>query len=139
MVQLVDLKDSDAVKNTHQNYYTWSQCEILREMKEDFLTVSDEVLQQKSGENARNASYELPDGTQVQMTAFERQSITEKLFQNPLAYMSKEEAEKHKELNGFPGVQQMIVESISKSDIDIRRDLFQNVILSGGNSMLKGF
>ena len=45
MVQLVDLKDSEAVKNTHQNYYTWSQCEILREMKEDFLTVSDEVLQ----------------------------------------------------------------------------------------------
>ena len=33
----------------------------------------------------------------------------------------------------------MIVESISKSDIDIRRDLFQNVILSGGNTMLKGF
>ena len=33
----------------------------------------------------------------------------------------------------------MIVESISKSDIDIRRDLFQNIILSGGTTMMKGF
>ena len=55
MVQLVDLKDSDAVKNTHQNYNTWSQDEIVREMKEDFLTVSDEVLQSKLSDNARTA------------------------------------------------------------------------------------
>ncbi len=33
----------------------------------------------------------------------------------------------------------MIVESISKSDIDIRRDLFTNIITSGGTTMFKGF
>lgn len=33
----------------------------------------------------------------------------------------------------------MIVESISKSDIDIRRELFQNIILTGGTTMMKGF
>ena len=33
----------------------------------------------------------------------------------------------------------MVVESISKSDIDIRRDIFQNVILSGGNTLFKGY
>ena len=33
----------------------------------------------------------------------------------------------------------MIDESISKSDIDIRRDLYQNIILSGGTTMTKGF
>jgi centractin len=36
-------------------------------------------------------------------------------------------------------VQHMIVESISKSDVDIRRELFLNIILSGGTSMMKGF
>lgn len=45
MVQLVDLSQSDAVKNTHPSYYKWSQLEIIREMKEDFLSISDEVLQ----------------------------------------------------------------------------------------------
>jgi actin len=33
----------------------------------------------------------------------------------------------------------MVVDSISMTDIDIRKDLFQNVILTGGNSCFKGF
>jgi actin-like protein 6A len=40
---------------------------------------------------------------------------------------------------GFTGVQNMVVDSISMTDIDLRKDLFQNVILSGGNSCFKGF
>lgn len=42
-------------------------------------------------------------------------------------------------LQGFTGIQNMVVESISKADIDIRRDLFQSVIVTGGNTMFKGF
>ena len=70
MVQLVDLSDSDHIKNTTQSYYQWSTTEIVREMKEDFLSVSDEYLQPKLNENTRMASYELPDGSQIQMTSF---------------------------------------------------------------------
>ena len=33
----------------------------------------------------------------------------------------------------------MIVESIGRADNDIRRDLFSNVVVSGGNSLFKGF
>ena len=33
----------------------------------------------------------------------------------------------------------MIVESIQKSDVDIRRELFSNIILTGGTTMIKGF
>jgi len=33
----------------------------------------------------------------------------------------------------------MAVEAIGKTDIDIRRDLFQNIVLAGGNSCFKGF
>ena len=39
--------------------------EIVREMKEDFLSVSEEQLQNKTNENPRMASYELPDGSQL--------------------------------------------------------------------------
>ena len=45
MVQLMDLSQTNEVKNTHPNFYEWSQSEIVREMKEDFLSVSDEILQ----------------------------------------------------------------------------------------------
>lgn len=62
------------------------------------------------------------------MSSFERQNIGEKLFQNQSSLsISKEDHDKQNlqsELSGFSGVHQMIVESISKSDIEIRRDLF---------------
>jgi hypothetical protein len=39
--------------------------EIVREMKEEFLNISDEFLTQKMAESTRMANYELPDGTTV--------------------------------------------------------------------------
>ena len=33
----------------------------------------------------------------------------------------------------------MVVESIAKTDIDIRRDMFSNIIVTGGNTCFKGF
>jgi actin-related protein len=40
---------------------------------------------------------------------------------------------------GFTGLPNMAVEVIGKTDIDIRRDLFSNIILTGGNSCYRGF
>ena len=42
-------------------------------------------------------------------------------------------------LSGFMGVQNMVVDAIGKTDIDIRRDLFQNIIITGGNTCFRGF
>ncbi len=36
------------------------------------------------------------------------------------------------------GIQQMIFDSIMKTGIDMRKDLFRNVILSGGSTMFPG-
>jgi hypothetical protein len=41
-------------------------------MKEDFLSVSDDILSTKLNENTRMASYELPDGSQIQMNSLQR-------------------------------------------------------------------
>jgi len=54
--------------------------EIAREMKEDWLNVSEEPLQNKLSEQSRVGSYELPDGSQLQLNSYDRQNITEKLF-----------------------------------------------------------
>ena len=43
LMQLVDI-DPLEYKNTTKNYTDWSKHEIIREMKEDFLQVSDDVL-----------------------------------------------------------------------------------------------
>ena len=36
------------------------------------------------------------------------------------------------------GVHELVYNSILKSDIDIRKDLFGNVVLSGGSTMFPG-
>ena len=36
------------------------------------------------------------------------------------------------------GIQDLVCESINKCDIDVRRELFNNIVLSGGTSMLEG-
>eukprot|EP00354_Favella_ehrenbergii_P011631 CAMPEP_0170467090 /NCGR_PEP_ID=MMETSP0123-20130129/10799_1 /TAXON_ID=182087 /ORGANISM="Favella ehrenbergii, Strain Fehren 1" /LENGTH=66 /DNA_ID=CAMNT_0010733369 /DNA_START=906 /DNA_END=1106 /DNA_ORIENTATION=+ len=53
--------------------------------------------------------------------------------------MEKMFAPSQDDLPGFMGVQNMVVDAIGKTDIDIRRDLFQNIIIAGGNTCFRGF
>ena len=95
----------------HPSYYQWSKEEIAKDMKEEMLYVSEDPVDERSLETIRPQNYELPDG-QVVVLQSERISFTERMFTaNP-------------RLPGFTGIQNMVVESIGKSDIDIRRDLF---------------
>lgn len=36
-------------------------------------------------------------------------------------------------------VQELVIEAIKKSDIDLRAGLYQSITLSGGNTMINGF
>jgi actin-related protein len=38
----------------------------------------------------------------------------------------------------MPGLHEMVYQSIMKCDLDMRRDLYSNVVLSGGSSMFPG-
>ena len=38
----------------------------------------------------------------------------------------------------MPAFHEMIYQSIMKCDLDVRKDLYNNVILSGGNTMFPG-
>lgn len=80
MMQITDLTGTDPIRNTTTSFSDWSQMEIAREMKEDWLNVSEEPLQNKLSEQSRVGSYELPDGSQLQLNSYDRQNITEKLF-----------------------------------------------------------
>jgi len=98
---------------------------IINELKEDMLYVHDETLEDRVAENLKEESYELPDGQMVNMGG-DRIRFTESLFR-----------ENEREFPAFKGIHHMVLDSINKSDVDIRRDLFQNLILTGGNSHMK--
>ena len=39
----------------------------------------------------------------------------------------------------YHGVHQIVVDAISRTDIDLRKGLFGNIVLSGGSTLTKGF
>lgn len=39
----------------------------------------------------------------------------------------------------YPGVHQIVVDSINRTDLDLRKDLYMNIVLSGGSTLTKGF
>ena len=70
-------------------------------------------------------SYELPDG-QVITIGNERFRCPESLFQP--SFLGMESC----------GIHEMTYKSIMQCDVDIRRDLYANTVLSGGTSMFPG-
>ena len=70
-------------------------------------------------------SYELPDGEMI-VVGSERFRCPEVLFQPQLMDMQ------------VGGIHELVVESIGKCDIVLRRELYHNIVLSGGNTMFEG-
>jgi actin-related protein len=71
-------------------------------------------------------SYELPDGGVITV-ANDRFHCPEVLFQPSLLGIEA------------CGIQDATYNSIMKCDIDIRKALYNNIVLSGGNTMFRGF
>lgn len=38
----------------------------------------------------------------------------------------------------YPGIHQIVVNAINKTDMDLRKSLFANIVLSGGSTLTKG-
>jgi len=70
-------------------------------------------------------SYELPDGNVITV-GNERFRCPEVLFQP--SFIGKEAS----------GVDQTMFQTIMKCDVDIRKDLYANIVMSGGTTMYEG-
>jgi len=110
------------------SFTTSAEREIVRDIKEKLAYVAQDFdaelsVAEKSSENEKK--YELPDGNTV-VVGTERFRCPEVLFNPAMIGMEQD------------GIHMATYNSIMKCDVDIRKDLYQNIVLSGGTTMFPG-
>ncbi|EUD65314.1 beta-centractin [Plasmodium inui San Antonio 1] len=114
-------------KNGHL-FNTSAEMEVVKNMKENCCYVSFNMNKEKnSSEKALTTlPYILPDGSQI-LIGSERYRAPEVLFNPSILGLE------------YLGLSELIVTSITRADMDLRRTLYSHIVLSGGTTMFHGF
>ena len=111
------------------SFTSTSEHQMVREMKENLCYVARDYKQElhKAATQAHlfDKKFQLPDGQMVTIGS-QRFRCPEALFQPSLLEVD------------LPGIHEQVVKTISACDVDVRKDLYANIVVSGGNTLFDG-
>lgn len=110
------------------SFTTTAETEIIRDIKEKLSYVAldfERELRESETSDKCEELYMLPDGQSIRV-ANERFRCPEVLFNPSMLGMD------------IVGIHESIYNCIRKCDVDIRKDLLENILLSGGSTLLPG-
>eukprot|EP00195_Chlamydomonas_chlamydogama_P008600 CAMPEP_0202890812 /NCGR_PEP_ID=MMETSP1392-20130828/1103_1 /ASSEMBLY_ACC=CAM_ASM_000868 /TAXON_ID=225041 /ORGANISM="Chlamydomonas chlamydogama, Strain SAG 11-48b" /LENGTH=422 /DNA_ID=CAMNT_0049574455 /DNA_START=106 /DNA_END=1370 /DNA_ORIENTATION=- len=107
---------------------------ICADVKESICRSSDNAFNETENANIPTVAYELPDGTEIHVGP-DRFKVPELLFQPQL-------------ISTYPGMEpprapayamhSLVLDSIQRCDVDVRKELYGSVVLTGGIAQLSG-
>ena len=118
------------LKKKGYNFYNSTEFRLVNEIKENSCfclsnNLNIDINNAKKGLNRNPINYYLPDGTSISIGE-ERLLAPEILFNTE--YMGKE----------YLSLSDIIMSSINKVEIQLRQKLYENILLSGGNTAFRG-
>ncbi|SCZ90862.1 BZ3500_MvSof-1268-A1-R1_Chr1-3g02325 [Microbotryum saponariae] len=133
--------------------HTTAEKEVVRMIKEKtcYVALSPAKEEKESQGGGRGEDFRLPDGNLIRVSSKPPCMLLLMQITNStdFALLFQLGAERHRapellftpELVGleYSGVHQVVVDSINRADLDLRKSLFGNVVLSGGGTLVKGF
>lgn len=111
-----------------QNFSSSGDWDLIRSIKEKICYVASDFeaeMKAFSETNAKDKTFDLPDGSQI--------VLGNQQFRCPEALFQPGKLNKD-----YAGVHELTFQSIMKCDVDVRKDLYANIVLAGGTSMFPG-
>jgi centractin len=114
------------LRKSGYKFTTTAEKEVVRIIKEKTCYVATNPAKEEKDMNGKFEDFTLPDGNVVKLGT-ERFKAPEILFNPELIGLE------------YAGIHQVVVDSINRVDLDLRKSLYANVVLSGGSTLYKEF